>query len=433
MTYSTAIDEPENDEAEPKAEWGWWGSSQGSQLSKTGRVGVLFVGVLSVVFMVVATLIGDTFPKDSDSQLDYGQLLGPILVIAINTVALVRARWHPVALFAVSVFAMVVLALVLGNRGPAVTPLYWVSILMLSIRTEGRTFYLAVLAGLSADILVSVNLRINDLNLPLSSGAFGDLLFSPVMNVLMSYGIFIALGKVVRNQRRHKLVDEVQIRQLKQERDVDVQNALADERARMARELHDVSAHHLTAVIIQGKAAAEIFETAPGEVKDLLFGVVDQGERALRSLRQLVEVLRIGPTESQSPQPNIQSVMSLVDGCQRSGLTITVDIGSDLSDIDSAIQVSCYRIVQESLSNVLRHAYGSRVAVAIRRDSGSLKIMVENDVGVSLDRDMHGQGLGLVGLRERTEYLGGVFHAGPSEEGRWKVQAKIPLEGFIYQ
>ncbi|MCJ0906699.1 sensor histidine kinase [Rhodococcus sp. ARC_M6] len=430
MTSSTAIDETVNDEAESKTEWGWWGSAQGSQLSYVGRAGVLLVGVLSLVYLVAAMLSGDSLPKNSESQIDYGQLLGPMLVIAINTIALAKARYNPIFFFSVSVFAMIVLALVLGDRAAAATPLYWISILMLAIGTEGRSFYLPVLVGISADLLVSIHLRMSDLNLPLSLDTFGELVVPVIVNVVMSYGLFTALGKVVQNQRRHKLVDGVRIRQLKQERDMAVQKAVADERNRMARELHDVSAHHLTAVIIQGKAAAEIFETAPGEVQDLLFGVVDQGERALRSLRQLVEVLRIGPTESQSPQPSIQSVMSLVDGCQRSGLTVTADIGGDLVDIDSAIQVSCYRIVQESLSNVLRHAYGSRVVVLIRQDSGSLKIIVENDVGVSLEGDMNGQGLGLVGLRERTEYLGGSFEAGPSGAGRWKVQAEIPLEGL---
>ncbi|NMM90521.1 hypothetical protein B2J88_40370 [Rhodococcus sp. SRB_17] len=387
--------------------------------------------MLSFVYLVVVALAGDAFPKNAEAQPDYRQFLGPALVIGINAAALAKARRHPIFFFAVSVTVMVVLAMVLNDRAVAATPLYWISILILAILGEGRAFFIAAIFGISVDILVTTYLRVDELGLPMSFDNFVKMAIPPSMNILMSYLVFLGLGKVVQNQRRHKFVDGVRIRQLKRERDTAVEKAVANERTRMARELHDVSAHHLTAVIIQGKAAVEIFETAPGEVNDLLFGVVDQGERALRSLRQLVEVLRIGPTGSQSPQPNIQSLVSLVDGCRRSGLTVTVDIGSDLSDIDSAIQVSCYRIVQESLSNVLRHAYGSRVGVSIRRDSGSLKIIVENDAGVSLEQDMNGQGLGLVGLRERAEYLGGSFDAGPSEDGQWKVQAKIPLEGFV--
>jgi signal transduction histidine kinase len=147
-------------------------------------------------------------------------------------------------------------------------------------------------------------------------------------------------------------------------------------------------------------------------------------------MRQLVEVLRIGPAKSQEPQPSIQSVIGLVEGCQSSGITVTAEIGDDLADIDNAIQVSCYRIVQESLSNALRHAHGSRVLVSIGRDSTNLNVFIENDMGESLENAINGQGLGLVGLRERTDYLGGFFYAGYSRDGLWQVQARIPIGGF---
>lgn len=428
---STAIEQEEPDEHEEKAERGWWENTLGPHLTYVGRAAVLLAGAVSLLQLIAVALIGGTFPKNIDDRPEYSQLLGPVLLIAINTIALARARRYPIPFFAVSVVSMVLLALLFGDRAAAVTPLYWISILLLSIRTQGRTFIIAAALGLTADIAVSIHSRVVDSNLPLSFDTFGDSAVPPIMNVLMGYGLVIALGKVVQNQRRHKLVDGVRIRRLKQERDTAVEKAVADERTRMARELHDVSAHHLTAVIIQGKAAAEVFETAPEEVQSLLCGVVDEGERALRSLRQLVEVLRLGHTELESPQPTIDSVLSLVDGCHRSGITVTTDIGSDLAGVDSAIQVSCYRIVQESLSNALRHAHGCCVTVLIKRDSGALKILVENGVGESLDRSISGQGLGLIGLRERTESLGGSFTAGLSEKGSWKVQAKIPLEGFV--
>lgn len=431
MTYSTVVGEVTNDDAEKPAAWDWWGVAGAAQLSFLARIGVLLAGVLSVIYLVVAMLAGDTFPKDSEGQLDYGQLLGPVLVIAINTIALAHSRRHPIIFYAVSIVSMIVLALVLGDRAAGVTPLYWIAILTLSIRTEGRPFFVGIFLGISADVLVSINLRTIDFNLLLSLGTLGDSVIPPLVNALMSYGLFITFGKVVRSHRRHRLVDGVKIRHLKQERDMAVQKALADERTRMARELHDVSAHHLTAVIIQGKAASEIFNTNPGEVQDLLFGVVDQGERALRSLRQLVEVLRIGPTALQDAQPSIQSVVGLVGGCQRSGLAVTVDIDIGLADIDNAIQVSCYRIVQESLSNALRHAHGSRVSVSIRRDAENLHVFVENEMGESLEYAINGQGLGLVGIRERVDYLGGFFSAGYSREGTWQVKAVIPIEGAL--
>jgi signal transduction histidine kinase len=422
------VGEAENDDAEKTATWDWWEMAGGSQLSFLSRIGVLLAGVLSLVYLVAALLSTDTFPKNFEAQLDYKQLLGPVLVIAINTIALANSRRHPIIFYTVSVVSMIVLAFVLGDRASAATPLYWIAIFVLSIFTEGRSFFLTIFFGLSADIIVSTYLRSNYLDSVSSFATFASLAIEPAVNVVMSYGLIITLGKVVRNQRRHKLVDGARIQRLKQERDTAVEVAVADERTRMARELHDVSAHHLTAVIIQGKAASEIFESTPGEVPDLLFGVIDQGERALRSLRQLVGVLRIGPTESQDPQPSIRAVMSLVEGCRHSGLTVTAEIDGDLSGIDSAIQVSCYRIVQESLSNALRHAHGSRVSVSIKRDEGDLVIQVENSAGESLERTLSGQGLGLVGLRERTESLGGSFAAGHSGEGSWRVQARIPLE-----
>ncbi|TSD49813.1 hypothetical protein FFI94_029100 [Rhodococcus sp. KBS0724] len=431
MTYSSVVGEAENDDAEKAATWDWWEMAVGSQLSFLARIGVLLAGVLSMTYLVVALLSANTFPKNSEAQLDYKQLLGPVLVIVINTIALANSRRHPIIFYTISVISMMVLAFVLDDRAAAVTPLYWISIFVLAIFTEGRSFVLAASLGLSADIIVSTYLRSDDLDSASSVAAIAGLSINPAVNVVISYGLIVALGKVIQNQRRHKLADGARIQRLKEERDTAVEVAVADERTRMARELHDVSAHHLTAVIIQGKAASEIFESAPGEVPNLLVGVIDQGERALRSLRQLVGVLRIGTTESQEPQPSIRAVLSLVEGCRSSGLIVTAEIDGDLSGIDSGIQVSCYRIVQESLSNALRHAHGSRVSVSIKRNEGDLTILVENSAGESLERTLSGQGLGLIGLRERAESLGGSFDAGYSGDGSWKVRVGIPLERQI--
>ncbi|KAB2582749.1 hypothetical protein BS297_24155 [Rhodococcus erythropolis] len=390
------------------------------------RTGVFVVGILSLAYLVITALIGDSFPKDIESRLDYWQLLGPTLIIILNALALPSSGRHPFFFFFFSVTSMVVLALALGDRAAAVTPLYWLSIFLLSLRTQGILLYLSASLGAATDILVSVNLQISGQEPLINAVTFVDNAIQPIINVTVSYAFVITIGKIVQTHQKRRRIDTVKIEQLQFQRESDIKRAVAEERARMARELHDVSAHHLTAVIIQGKAAVEVFDTNPREVPPLLSGVVDEGERALRSLRQLVEVLRIDPTASQSPQPSIQSLRTLIDGCERAGLKIQSRTSEGLYKIDSAIQMSCYRIVQESLSNVLRHSPGSNVKIVIENILSVLYICIENET-TNMQRSTDGQGLGLVGIRERTELLGGSFKAGMSIEGNWTVQAKIPL------
>jgi signal transduction histidine kinase len=201
--------------------------------------------------------------------------------------------------------------------------------------------------------------------------------------------------------------------------------AIADERARLARELHDIVSHNLSVVVAQaGGARAH----GAGSTDSALEKIERSSRDALVEMRRLLGVLRERDDDaSVSPQPGIAQLPALATTMQAAGLPVELELELEQETMPAALQLSVYRIVQEALTNTLKHARASRAAVRIRRDGDALSVEIVDDGTGAATANGTGAGHGLVGMRERVDHFGGVLHAGPLPEGGFAVRAAFPL------
>jgi signal transduction histidine kinase len=205
--------------------------------------------------------------------------------------------------------------------------------------------------------------------------------------------------------------------------------AVLEERTRIARELHDVVAHHMSLIAVRA-------ETAPYRLTDLPesaraeFGSLSAAAReALADMRRLLGVLRHDQSARLAPQPQLADLPSLVDAARRAGVSVELSVPSALDQVPSGVGVCAYRIVQESLSNASQHAPGAAVTVSVDQDSSAVLLRVANGPGgpIGLSGNERGPGDGLTGMRERVALLGGSLSAGPAPDGGFVVSAVLPL------
>lgn len=256
-----------------------------------------------------------------------------------------------------------------------------------------------------------------------------------------------------RTRGRRQLVAQLQVRAEEAERHqaLAAELASADERRRIARELHDVVAHAVSVVVVQASAGRRVADRDPAAAAQVLATIEDSGRQALGELRRLVTVLRDDtPTSgSNDPQPTLQEVPALVHRLAEAGVPVVLERTGNLTEVPPGVAVSAYRIVQESLTNVLKHAGAvSWVKVSLDAGGSELHISVTDDgAGVNPPRAPRGDadtvpvmgppgpgtaapaaaGTGLLGMRERTMLLGGSLRAGPRLEGGFAVDATLPL------
>ncbi|MFE3455330.1 sensor histidine kinase [Nonomuraea sp. NPDC059194] len=199
------------------------------------------------------------------------------------------------------------------------------------------------------------------------------------------------------------------------------------ERARIARELHDVVAHHLSVIAIQAEAVPMAARGDAARLEEGLAQIRGLSLEAIKELRQVLGVLRDQEGRADTtPAPALDRLDELVGNARSAGLTVLVRRSGELEEVPTAMAVSAYRIVQESLSNAMRHAPGSAVAVELVW-AGDLRVRVANGPGRGPGATP-GAGHGLMGMRERATLLGGSLEAGPTEEGGFEVKATLPLE-----
>jgi signal transduction histidine kinase len=250
-----------------------------------------------------------------------------------------------------------------------------------------------------------------------------------VADVAVNYVVGItswAVGLTVRNQREHTARVEAQ-------READARRAATDERIRIARELHDVVAHHLSVIVVQAEAAQEVLAARPERAGKAMATVADTARSALGELRRVLGVLRseggVGDG-GRAPQPDLDAVDDLVASVREAGLTVAVRTEGEPRAVGGVVGVAAYRVVQEALTNVLRHAAARRAEVALDYGPDALVVIVSDDgrgCPSASDQDWSA-GHGLAGMRERVTILGGSLDAGPRAEGGFTVRARLPLE-----
>jgi len=210
----------------------------------------------------------------------------------------------------------------------------------------------------------------------------------------------------------------------------DTQVAVAEERARMARELHDIVSHNLSVVVAQAAGARAVAERRPGAVSPTLEKIERSGRAALVEMRRLLGVLREDAGDANlAPQPGLTQLEALAASVRAAGLAVELEVEGDFGDLPPAVDLSAYRIIQEALTNALKHAGPARAHVHVRRDPDALVIEVVDDGVGSGPGDSSEVGHGLVGMRERVALFGGEFRAQARREGGFAVQARLPLTG----
>ena len=219
-----------------------------------------------------------------------------------------------------------------------------------------------------------------------------------------------ALGEAARNRR--VVIHE------------EARRAVADEQARIGREIHDVVAHSVSVIVVQAAAADDVFEERPDQARAALRSIEQTGRDALRELRLVLGAVR-PDADGSTPAPGLDRLDELAEPLRAGGLDVVMHREGD-GDVPAGVDLSAYRIVQEALTNTLRHARATRAEVVLRLDPEALEVDVRDNGRPAITASEGGHGL--VGMRERATMLGGTFEAGPLPEGGYRVHARLPLE-----
>jgi signal transduction histidine kinase len=380
----------------------------------------LLAGLLTLVSLVALASAWSECEGDCDPG---GVAAGLVLV---TTVPLVWRRRHPLAVSLVT--GMATAAYGFAHYPDLAMPIAVGGIVgMYSVAAWGSR-RAALLAGAVAAVVVVVVMT-----LPRSDADVVDAAF-------VSLGLAGAwiLGDRARVQRA--LAAELQERavRLERERASEARRAVANERARIARELHDVVAHHVSMMVVQAEAGPVAVEHDPARAAGAFEAIAATGRQALVEMRRLLGVLRgdgdgeVAP--SLAPQPGLAQVPSLVEQVGRAGLEVELVVEGPEAPLPAGVDLSAYRIVQEALTNAVMHGGPGRAEVRVRYGEQELQLRIWDEGGPAgddgpppPDRPGSAPGRGLLGMRERVALFGGELRAGPSPGGAFTVDARIPI------
>ncbi|MFJ3922861.1 sensor histidine kinase [Streptomyces sp. NPDC090022] len=258
-----------------------------------------------------------------------------------------------------------------------------------------------------------------------------------VVFMMVPFALAWVLGDSLRTRRAYyaQLIERNQ--RLEKEREAQAKVAVAAERARIARELHDVVAHNVSVMVVQADGAAYVMDVAPEQAKEALQTISGTGRQALAEMRRLLGVLRTGePQESEDyvPQPDVEQIEVLVEQVRSSGLSVDFTVEGAPRQLPSGVELTAYRIVQEALTNTRKHGGpDARASVRLVYFDDGLGLLVEDD-GRGAAHELYedggadGAGHGLIGMRERVGMVGGTLDAGPRPGGGFRISALLPLK-----
>lgn len=362
---------------------------------------------LALMSLVGTPVLPDVRPLD---------VLGYIL-IAAQTLTLAWRRRYPVIVTIVVVGAFVIER---GFAYPSSWAVFGIAFALYTIGEQLPTRQALIVGGVAIGIIVVWT-------------AVGVLSYGlPAAFVVTVFGFVtfpFALGLEARRRERRALGLEARAVRAEIEREQRTAEAIRQEKLRIGRELHDVVAHEVTVMTIQAAAAGRVLDSRPEEARQAIETVESAGHRALAEMRRLLGVLRTEPDRDLSPQPGLSSLGDLISQMMEAGLDVDLQHEGEEREVPSSIGLNAYRIIQESLTNAVKHAGpGARAEVEIRFSDEQLRIEVCDDGRGAAEalRD-NGSGQGIMGMRERVALLGGTFSAGPMAGGGYRVVATIPL------
>ncbi len=337
------------------------------------------------------------------------------------------------------------LPLLLRRRFP-VTVLWAVLALTLLIRNDSPdvAYYAGVLCIVAAYAAAAHGPRPLPtlLSLPVAVAVLAYL-FAPaklpdfpnaVVALLVVVPVFAAAWEI-RMWRRRADEGRARLAALEREQVAALDLAVEHERARIARELHDVVTHNVGVMVIQAGAARKIMDKAPDLSREALLAVEASGRAAMTELRHVMGLLTMdseGPdapgAAGLSPQPGLDRLEALVGGVRSAGLPVALTVTGERRPVPPGVELAAYRVVQEALTNTVKHAGGATAEVVVEYAADHLRVEVADTGGRPSASASSGSGRGLVGLRERLAVYGGTVQAGPRLRGGYRVSALIPLE-----
>jgi signal transduction histidine kinase len=337
------------------------------------------------------------------------------LLFAVSIAALlVRSRW-PVAVAVVTGAACAGWALY-GHIGELLNLPVMVALYAVAVQGERRrTVRTAVIASLVSGVVAVIA----GIDVVQPQGA-------PLTEMLWPL-IPLLLGEAVRGRRELTAEYAARAERAEAERDREALRRVEQERVRIARELHDVVAHTVSAMTVQAGLAIDALDSRPEVARAAMRQVRASGKEAVRELRATVGVLRADGVPRTDPAPRLAQLDELVERVRATGLSVSLHADTGGREPPQLVELAAYRIVQEALTNVIKHADARHVAVSVGTDGDRVTVEVTDDG--TAQSTVQGDGFGLIGMRERAAAAGGGVEAGPVPGGGWRVHATLPVDG----
>jgi signal transduction histidine kinase len=213
-------------------------------------------------------------------------------------------------------------------------------------------------------------------------------------------------------------------------REEEARRRAGEERLRIARDLHDVLGHHISLITVQAGVALHLMDKQPEQARDALTVIRETSKEALHELRSVLDVLRQGnEAPPRAPTPGLAGLDDLVARAADAGLQVQTEVSGDIDTLPASVDSAAYRIVQEALTNVLRHSGQVSSRVLVNCSGQELSLQIDNAAGMGGAPDALGSGQGILGMQERAAALGGMVSAGPQPDGGYRVLARLPLNG----
>ena len=339
-----------------------------------------------------------------------------IALVLLQTMPVAARSVAPLAALTVSV-ASISLQMTLGYEGVAAGTFAALIILYSAASlTDMRR-------GLLAGLIIAIGIAIY------FTADRGDPSPTQAVTTAATYAAIWGLGVYSRSRREYTNVVEERASLLEREREVQAREAVADERARIARELHDMVGHALNLIVIQSGGAQRVFTSKPDVAMESLASIESTGRQALTDMERMLGMLRAAdtPDGALNPQPGLADVHGLAARVSEAGLPVEVTVEGAPVPLPASVDLSAYRIIQEALTNALKHAGPARAGVIIRYGTDSVALEVVDDGRGVPDEAEHSGGRGLIGMNERVGLFGGELEAGPRPEGGFLVRARLPL------
>ncbi|MEV0487955.1 sensor histidine kinase [Streptomyces sp. NPDC050508] len=373
-------------------------------------------------------LSGVSIASTSYASGRHGTAAGALAVSAVMCVAIaLRRRWPEKMLVLSGATGLVQLVL---DIEPVVAD-FAMLVIVYTVAAIGARWAsrFALASGLAAATLAQIRWPQEHTS---SAGLVALAIFQTV-----PFALAWVLGDSMRTRRAYFAQLEERAARLEKEREAQAKVAVAAERARIARELHDVVAHNVSVMVVQADGAAYVLDSSPDQAKKALETISSTGRQALAEMRRLLGVLRTGEHKEVGeyvPQPDVEQIDDLVEQCRTSGLPVDFKVEGTPRPLPSGVELTAYRIVQEALTNTRKHG-GPNTGASVRLvyfDDG-LGLLVEDD-GKGAPHELYeeggvdGQGHGLIGMRERVGMVGGTLDAGPRPGGGFRISALLPLK-----